>query len=633
MAYGDGYAGGYSGVTGLSVTVEVAFATDPGDTPVWDDVTPYLRQFTVHRGRADELSAFSPGQATIVLTNEDRRFDPTYTSSPYSPNVVPMRRIRVRAVYSGTTYDVFNGYVTNWRQTYQPPQAAECAVEATDAFKVLANVELPGSVYEREVRLDLPGRWWRLGEPSGSTVALDQSAVPINGTYEGGVSLGQAGGPVHDPDTAAGFDGVDAAVTFGNAPVIVLFPYTIELWVKISDRTGIPGSNVFFSQGRSTIGGTATRPKGWVTGSDVGDPGKVVFDSITSSVRVDDDAWHHVVLTAQSAAAGQQTLYIDGASQGTGTAGTLVGNELLLGHPDYASAAFSWNRWPGQLDEFAYYSYVLTSGRVSAHNDAGRIPWRDDLTGIRIGRILDAAGWPAADRNIDAGTSTLQSADLGSNALAALQEVAQTEFGALFVTAAGLVRFVGRDSLLKAPYTTSQATFGDTGSDLEFGDLAFEYDDKLIYNEAQVSRANGTVQTVSDTTSQTRYLRRTKVVDGLLHQDDSTSRDAANWLVNHYKDPILRITEMRLEPSAGNETTHFPQVLARELLDRVTVKRTPQNLGATISQDAQIQGITHTVTAMQWVTQWNLSPAETQPYWILGTAGFSELGQTTRLGF
>jgi hypothetical protein len=203
----------------------------------------------------------------------------------------------------------------------------------------------------------------------------------------------------------------------------------------------------------------------------------------------------------------------------------------------------------------------------------------------------------------------------------------------LFVTGAGLVRFIARDSLLKAPYTTSQGTFGDSAAELEYGDLSYEYNDALIFNEIHVSRSGGTVVVVEDTTSQTRYLRRTKTLDGLLHEDDSTSVDLANWVLAHYKDPTLRVTGMRLEPSAGNETTHFPHALGRELLDRVTVLRRPQNLGPAISQESMIQGITHTVTAVEWVTSWDLSPAETQMYWILGVAGSSELGETTRLGF
>lgn len=628
MAYGGGYAGGYGDVTGFQVTVQIAFASDPGDTPVWEDVSEYLERFTVHRGRADELSPFSAGTAQITLANEDRRFDPTYEDSPYWPNVVPMRRVRVRSAWEGVTYDVFNGYVSNWRQEYAHPEEAWAVVEATDAFKVLANAELPVSVYAATVAVDNPVHWWRLGEPSGSTTAFDVEGT--NGTYVGGVSLGQAGAPTHDPDTAASFDGSGGHISFGSAPRVTGFPYSIELWLKISERTST--GNYFFYAQSSGLG--SADPHGYVTGVDFGDPGKLVFDSVTSNVRVDDNAWHHVVLTASSSGAGAQTLWIDGLSQGTGTPSTPSGDHLLIGHP-YIPGFFAISRhfWPGSVDELAIYNTALGSPQIAAHNTAGRTPWRADSTGERVERILDAAGWPAADRDIDAGQSPLQSADLGMNALAALQQVEQTEFGALFITGAGQVRFVDRLSLLSAPYTTSQADFGDDGSELEYADLTFEYDDQLIFNDALVSRSGGTVMSAFDATSQQRYLKRSKVVDGLLHQQDSMSLDIANWIVTHYKDPILRVTGLRLEPSAGNEATHFPQVLGRELLDRVTVNRRPQNLGVAISQESIIQGITHNVTAAEWVTTWNLSPADTQVYWILGTAGFSELGQTTRLGF
>jgi len=618
-----------------TVTVEAALTTDPGATPTWTDLSSRIIRFSVNRGRQRELDTFSAGRAQIVLSNEDRALDPTYTSSAYYPNVLPMRRIRIRAVYSAVTYDIFNGYVDSWDQTYDPPSMATCTVQATDAFKVLAGIELPASVYEREVLVDTPTHWWRLGEPSG-TVAFDRGSSPVSGTYSGGVSLGQAGAPTHDPDSAASFDGIDDYVTFGAAPRVTGFPYTIELWLKISDRSGVLGDYYFFSQNTNAGAATDNQPRGRVNGNDFGHPGRIDWDGVSSTSRIDDGAWHHVVLTATSNAAGAQTLYIDGVAQPTGTANTpgVNSTELLLATPDVSPfVSISRNKWPGSIDEFAIYNTALSAARVAAHNTAGRTPWDSDTSGTRTGRILDAAGWPASDRNIDAGQAILQSADLGDTALSNLQSIEQTEQGALFVSAAGLVRFIGRDSLLKSPYTTSQGTFGDSGSELEYGDLSYRYDDQTIVNEARVSRSGGTVQVVTDVTSQTKYLRRTRVVDGLLNQSDQTSLDLANWIVNHYKDPFMRATDLALEPSAGNDTTHFPQVLGRELMDRVTVRRRPQNLGSAIDQDAVIEGIAHDVTAVEWKTRWNLSPAETQVYWILGTAGFSELEQTTRLGF
>jgi hypothetical protein len=228
----------------------------------------------------------------------------------------------------------------------------------------------------------------------------------------------------------------------------------------------------------------------------------------------------------------------------------------------------------------------------------------------------------------------LQPAALGGTVLAELQQIEETEAGALFVDAAGQIRFLGRDTLIQSPYNTSQGTFGDSGSELEYANLTYRYDDMLIVNEAVVSRENGATRIVRDLASQARYLRRSRALSGLVFRYDSDAQDRAAWFVDHYKEPLLRATDMRLEPSPGNEATHFPHVLGRELMDRVTVRRRPQNLGAAIDQATLIQGIEHEVTATSWATTWNLSPAETQTtYWLAGVAGYSEAGVTTIAGY
>lgn len=618
-----------------TTTVEVAFPTDPGATPTWTDVSAYLVGFSVHRGRPDELSGFNAGQATITFANEDRRFDPSYTSSPYYPNVVPMRRIRIRATYNAVTYDVFNGYVSNWQQQYQPPQAATCVVAATDAFKVLNSITLPRSVYVYEVTPDAPVLWWSLGEPSGSTRVLDRSGNLRDGTPRGSVSLGASGLISRDPDSAAGFTqsaNTNIEMTGSALTLDQVTPWAIEFWFRVPSPGGATWSLVTSQDWVPGGTGTLSIQYDNVSGLSftVLNSGGTDGGFINTVYFLTANQIYHLVFTYDSDR--KPRVYVNG---------TLVGTAATAGTGTFSLTKFFLGGWSlapnGTIDEFAIYkgggTTALSTARIAVHATAGSAPWLADLTGTRIGKLLDVGGWPAADRSLGAGTSTLQTTELGLDLLSAVQEVEQTEFGALFVTAGGLVKFVGRDQLLKGPYTTSQATFGDTGSDLEYADLTYEYDDDLIVNEVTVSRADGAMQTVSDSASQTRYLRRSLVIDGLLHQSDTTSRDAANWILTHYKDPILRVTGLRLESSAGNDTTHFPQALGRELLDRVTVKRLPQNLGAAISQDVMIQGITHQVSAVQWVTTWNLSPAETQVYWILGTAGFGELGQTTRLGF
>lgn len=101
-----------------TIAVAIAFTTNPASTPSWTDVTTYVAGFTYNRGRSHELENVQAGTASVMLDNRDRRFDPTYASSPYSPNVRPMRRLRIQAVWSAVTYDLFHGYIEAWPLTY-----------------------------------------------------------------------------------------------------------------------------------------------------------------------------------------------------------------------------------------------------------------------------------------------------------------------------------------------------------------------------------------------------------------------------------------------------------------------------------------------------------------------------------
>jgi hypothetical protein len=146
------------------VVVEFSPSTDPLQEPVWEDITSYLRSFDIDRGRSTELDRAEAGAATIVLDNNDGRFDPSKTDGPYYPNVRPLRRIRIRAFtpvpYEPFTVglsfvggsDVLNGslvfiglfsgfveqWALNWRPEPSPTTDATVSVRAVDAFKILA---------------------------------------------------------------------------------------------------------------------------------------------------------------------------------------------------------------------------------------------------------------------------------------------------------------------------------------------------------------------------------------------------------------------------------------------------------------------------------------------------------------
>jgi len=132
-----------------AVVCEIAFTTAPGAVPSWTAVTNYLLGFTINRGRAHELDQFQAGTATVRLQNHDRRFEPLYASGAYYPNVVPLRRLRIRATWNSITYDLFHGYIERWQPSYPGPLDSECEVACVDGFYVLSNAALNTDVVQQ----------------------------------------------------------------------------------------------------------------------------------------------------------------------------------------------------------------------------------------------------------------------------------------------------------------------------------------------------------------------------------------------------------------------------------------------------------------------------------------------------
>lgn len=136
--------------------VELALE-DPGSAPTWLPITDYVRGWGFTRGRNSELDTVEPGTGYVRLDNRDGRFDPLNASGPYYPNVVPMRRMRIRtlidpgetaftmrsstlrggAVIRGGLHELclFTGYVENWPQEWAQGFDASVTVPLADAFK------------------------------------------------------------------------------------------------------------------------------------------------------------------------------------------------------------------------------------------------------------------------------------------------------------------------------------------------------------------------------------------------------------------------------------------------------------------------------------------------------------------
>lgn len=256
------------------------------------------------------------------------------------------------------------------------------------------------------------------------------------------------------------------------------------------------------------------------------------------------------------------------------------------------------------------------------------------LSGTRINALLDLAAFPAGLRDIDAGLVTLQAGTYESTLLSHAQTVSQTEFGDLYVAADGTIRFLQRDATLNLP---SLATFGDGPGEIGYRSLTPQFDDTLIRNPVSIDRIGGIKQTVEDTALSspppTGYGINHYELSGLYHNTDAASLDAAQYILLRYKEPTRRIVGMELGPAAPDQAALlYPQMLGRELADRILIRERPQAVGDVISQDSAIEGIGHTFSPKVWTTRWNLSPGfNAGSFWQIGVPGHSEIGTTTKV--
>lgn len=245
-----------------------------------------------------------------------------------------------------------------------------------------------------------------------------------------------------------------------------------------------------------------------------------------------------------------------------------------------------------------------------------------ELSGARINRILDNAGWDPGLRDIDDGQSTMQATTLEGNALSELQLVADSENGEVHMDRAGRVAFDQRYArITDSRSATSQATFGMVGVNLPYSGITPAYDTDLVVNRAQYTRIGGADQVVDDVASQADYGVITDTKSGLFNETDAEVAAAAGWVVGRFHNPEQRVDDITILPQAAPSSL-WPQVLGRRMRDRITVKLVPA-AGDAISQECFIEGIDHDfdVSSDMWRTKFRLSSASAYaPFFILDSA-------------
>lgn len=615
-----------AGGTFPTIVIEFSPGTGPFDTPVWVDISTYAIEAEWTFGTDRDLEDFPPGEASLILANDDRRFDPDNTSGPYYGDLLPRVPFRIRATISTTTFDLFYGYVEDgWEQTYQPPGDATCTVQLVDMLGVLEGYTLPGVLDAAILALN-PAGFWPLDETS-HTVSVADLTGRTNGTTHSEPDFGQ---PPLSPGLreSVGLDGVDDRIDLTRAKIITdEFDCTVVAVVK----TGVAAET-------SSVHPIFTQNDGAGPGADdavmlyVDTDGLLKFvatkngaGSAWQTISVVDDIPHLVFGQYSPTRYG---VAVDTAALTTtsATAAYNSGNGTAIGGSPNTAASYSDNHFEGRVSNVAVFNGHLLQAQRQTIVDAFAC-MAGDTSDEHIKWALDEIGVPFTMYDLDVGATVMGAAQTKDrNALEFIREVAATEQGGFYVNHhdGGRLKFRNRyASWLNLSSTVSQATFTDdpaaSGLRVEPGTLVVEPNGvRSVSNQVKVSWAGGAV-TESDATSIGLYGPRGQTVDTVA-TTAAQARGVAQWQVALKKTPKTRIRGLGVD--AGADLSAFPDVLALQVGDRVTYRSQPNATGSVVTSALEILGGRHRVAGVNWDAEFytTAAPNVGVDLFILGTS-------------
>jgi len=254
-----------------------------------------------------------------------------------------------------------------------------------------------------------------------------------------------------------------------------------------------------------------------------------------------------------------------------------------------------------------------------------------DLSGTRIARLLDLASWPASQRTLDAGSSTLQVDPGTANRpmLDVIQTVAdKSEFGAFFIDRNGVATFFSRQTL--GQKAANPATiYSDDGTNIGYQGIELTHDDVLIVNDVTVTRLGGTSQQVTDSTSITTYYQHSGIRPDILIQTDAEALSQAQMLLASRKDAVLHISSFSLNLFDPTASTRIVAGLKSEIFDVIQVTKTMPG-STSITKTLFVQGVQHDMTKRSFDTKLLTAEPIIQSF-ILNSSIAGVLGSTSSL--
>ena len=247
-----------------------------------------------------------------------------------------------------------------------------------------------------------------------------------------------------------------------------------------------------------------------------------------------------------------------------------------------------------------------------------------ETTGARVGKILDQVGYPSSMRLISAGATTVQvDPATRRTALAAIQNCEFSEQGAFYIDGAGNATFKSRANVQAAAAATP-TKFSNDGTGITYSNFLPAFDDKLIINQATVTRVGGTAQTSTNSASVSKYFPHSVNYDNVIVQTDTDALNIAQAYVATRAETTLRIDSLTLDLTTPDYSAGIVAALDFDYFSNVQFYNVGQD-GTVIDKTLQVVGISHDITPNSWKTTFTLSEPLIDAF-IIGNAQYGIIG-------
>ena len=219
-------------------------------------------------------------------------------------------------------------------------------------------------------------------------------------------------------------------------------------------------------------------------------------------------------------------------------------------------------------------------------------------TAQRVTSLLDQGDWPAFMRDISTTTTTTVQADSGASRslLSSLQEIEQTEAGALYVDQRGFVKFMSRNDIITASGGTLTEFSDVNGSgDITYQAVEFDISDYQMINKVTVTPTGLSGQTASDSASIDDYFQHSRVRSGIMQTEADALNQAQMIIASRKEQGVnIQLNSLTVDAYGSDDPARVTAALQLDIFDPIQVTQTLP--AGNVISDSVIAGVQYAIT-------------------------------------